>query len=391
MTAPEAPPPPTSLREATSPIEGEEDQNLPPPCGEGGACSATGGGLRARVIARIAAEGPITVADYMQACLHDPAAGYYATRPGLGAAGDFITAPHVSQMFGELLGAWAAEIWRQMGAPARVRLVELGPGDGTMMSDVLRAAHAAPGFVEAIELVLMETSAPLRAIQAGKLPTVRWIDSIDRLGGETPLIVLANEFLDCLPIRQAVKCADGWRERRVGVGSDGALAFVVGEALSWMGPPVTTNEISEGTILEFSWVLDTVARDISRTIAVAGGAALFIDYASDGFGDTLQALRGHRKETALASPGLADLTARVDLDHFCALCRDVDTFGPVGQGAFLQALGIEARAAALARANPSEAAKIGRQVARLTGSEQMGELFKVACIASPGLQPPGFS
>jgi SAM-dependent MidA family methyltransferase len=321
----------------------------------------------------------------MDACLHDPEDGYYATRPGLGAAGDFITAPHVSQIFGELLGAWAAEILRQMGAPARVRLVELGPGDGTMMGDVLRAARAAPGFSEAIELVLMETSAPLRARQAERL-TARWIASLDEIGDDAPVIVLANEFLDCLPIRQAVKCADGWRERRVGLDTHGALAFVAAEARDEIA-----RDAPEGSIFEWSPALRAFGAEIGSLIGRTGGAALFIDYASEGFGDSLQALGRHEKEHPLRNPGLADLTAHVDFGALLAAAASVERHGPIGQGAFLKALGIEARAAALARANPSEAAKIGRQVARLTAPDQMGELFKVACIASPELTPPGFA
>jgi SAM-dependent MidA family methyltransferase len=347
--------------------------------------------LALRLAARIAVAGPITVADYMEACLHDPADGYYATRPDLGEAGDFITAPHVSQMFGELLGAWAAEIWTQMGAPTRVRLVELGPGDGTMMSDVLRAARAAPGFIEAIELVLLETSAPLRARQAETLPRAFWISDLGELETDAPVIVLANEFLDCLPIRQAVKCADGWRERRVGLDRSGGLAFVLGDSLpeiDWDG--------DQDAVIEWSPELTAAGARIGDLLAQAGGAALLFDYGRDQpgpSGDTLQALRAHRKEHPLASPGVADLTAHADFPTFLstAAVLGASTHPLANQGAFLRALGIEARAATLARANPSEAAKIGRQVQRLVAPEQMGELFKVACVSSPGLQPPGFA
>src|SRR5665213_2291557 len=185
--------------------------------------------LRERLIAGIAERGPMSVADYMTACLHDPCGGYYATRPRLGADGDFITAPHVSQMFGELLGLWAAEVWDQLGRPARARLVELGPGDGVMMTDILRAARTVPGFLAACEVWLMETSAPLRALQQTAMADtpVRWIESLDALPTDAPLIVLANEFLDCLPIDQAVLTAEGWMERRVGLDQTGGLAFQV--------------------------------------------------------------------------------------------------------------------------------------------------------------------
>lgn len=328
--------------------------------------------LAERLKRRIAAEGPITVADYMWACLHDPEDGYYATRPGLGA--DFITAPLVSQMFGELLGVWAADVWVQMGGPERVRLVELGPGDGTMMTDVLRAARAAPGFFAAIEVVLMETSAPLRALQTRKHPAARWIRDVGELGADAPAIILANEFLDCLPIHQSVRTADGWRERRVGLAPNGAFAF--------------TPE-ADG-VVESSPAAMAFSGEVVGLIAAAGGAALFIDYAGDGLADTLQAVRRHKKEGALASPGEADLTVRVDFAAFLAAARGVPAFGPTRQRDFLKALGLEARAAALVRANPDQADKIGRQIERLTAPDQMGELFQVVCLASPGLQPPGF-
>jgi SAM-dependent MidA family methyltransferase len=337
--------------------------------------------LGERLSARIAAEGPMSVADYMEACLHDPVDGYYAVRPALGAAGDFITAPHVSQMFGELLGLWAAEVWTRLGAPPRVRLVELGPGDGTLMSDVLRAAPAQPGFLAAAEVVLVETSAPLRARQALVLGNSRprWAERIDDIGEDVPLIILANEFLDCLPIRQAVRQSGGWRDRRVGL-ADGRLAFVAG------APVCVPHEGPEGEIFEWSPALKSFGAAMADLISAATGACLFIDYGRDRPepGDSLQALRGHRKEGPLDNPGLADLTARVD---FTALPHA----GPIlTQGEFLRRLGIETRAVALAAAHPGEAEKIGRQLARLTGAGQMGDLFKVASLASPGLTPPGF-
>jgi NADH dehydrogenase [ubiquinone] 1 alpha subcomplex assembly factor 7 len=329
--------------------------------------------LLERLKRRIEAEGPITVADYMQACLHDPEYGYYATRPALGA--DFITAPLVSQIFGVLLGAWAADVWTRMGSPPRVRLVELGPGDGTMMTDVLRAARAAPGFSEAIEVVLVETSAPLRALQAEKLPQARWINEIGELDSVAPLIVLANEFLDCLPIEQFVRTPEGRRARCIGLSEDGGLAFMPdGDAVSECSPAVKV-----------------FAGELAGQIEAAGGAALFVDYAGDGQGDTLQALRRHLKEDPLASPGEADLTARVDFGAFLKAARRVRSFGPTSQGAFLAALGLELRAAALSQARPERAETIARQAARLAAPHQMGELFQVVCLASPGVVPPGFA
>jgi SAM-dependent MidA family methyltransferase len=313
----------------------------------------------------------------MEACLHDPAHGYYAVRPALGAEGDFITAPHVSQMFGEILGLWAVEVWTRLGAPARVRLVELGPGDGTLMADALRAARSVDGFLAAIELVLVETSAPLRARQAAALAPFapRWARGVEEIGADRPAIILANEFLDCLPIRQAVRAGDGWRERRIG-----SRGFEAGEPVSvaFDGPV--------GAIFEWSPAAEALGRGVRALLAKAGGAALFIDYGRirPELADTLQAVRGHRKESPLAHPGLADLTAHVDFSAFAP-------GAPVlGQGDFLRALGIEARAAALSRANPGEAGKIARQLARLTAPEGMGELFKVVALAQPGLAVPGF-
>jgi SAM-dependent MidA family methyltransferase len=342
--------------------------------------------LAEQIRRRIADSGPISVADYMQACLHDPQFGYYATRPALGPAGDFITAPLVSQMYGELLGAWAAEVWRRLGSPTRVRLVELGPGDGTLMSDILRTAAAWPAFRAAIDLVLVETSGPLRARQAECLPHARWIEDLSDVGDDAPVTVLANEFLDCLPIRQAVFAIDGWRERRVGLGASEGLVFVAAEPVSEVNQPGRPGEV-----VEWSAERAAFAVRLDEIVARAGGAALFIDYATDGRGDTLQALRAHEKQSPLARPGEADLTACVDFAAVLATASQTIPFGPVSQAAFLRRLGLAERAAALACANPDQADVIARQAERLTEADQMGELFQVACLAAPGLAPPGFA
>jgi len=358
--------------------------------------------LRERLIAAVAAGGPISVAHYMTACLHDPEWGYYATRPNLGGDGDFITAPHVSQMFGELLGLWAAEVWARLGRPRLVRLVELGPGDGTMMADALRAAKAAPGFLAAGEVWLVETSAPLRAAQEAAMAgtAVRWVESLVAVPTDAPLILLANEFLDCLPIRQAVSTEKGWMERRVAVDADGRLEFAflpseAGEVAR--GPCLRRDEGGappRGSVLEWSDALTAFGQAIGDLIARAGGAALFIDYGrvAPGLGDTLQALRNHRKESPLAHPGEADLTAHVDFPAFLGAARQAGALiSPIrSQGDLLRALGAEVRAAALARARPDKADLIGRQLARLIAPDQMGDLFKAACVHSPGLAAPGF-
>ena len=345
-----------------------------------------GSNLRSRLIARIRRDGPLPIDAYMDACLHDPQDGYYAVRPGLGAEGDFITAPHVSQMFGEVLGAWAADLWARLGAPRRLRLVELGPGDGTLMSDVLRASRVAPGFAAALEIILVETSAPLMARQAQALAdhAPRWLSRIEDISDEVPAIVLANEFLDCLPIRQAVRGPDTWRERRIGIDPAGGLVFLAGEAVA--GP-----EAPLGSVREWSPRLSEAGSFLGGLAVRAGGVALAIDYGRDepGLGDTLQAVRGHLKEHPLANPGAADLTAHVDFAAFATAARDAGAeVAIVSQGEFLRRLGIEERAAALVRANPERGDRIGRQLARLIDPDQMGTLFRVATVAAPGLSLP---
>ncbi len=350
---------------------------------------------RRSLTALINRDGPLSVDDYMDLCLHDEAFGYYAGRPALGAEGDFITAPLVSQMFGELLGLWAVQLWLDMGRPRRIRLAELGPGAGVMIVDVLRAGRAAPGFLEACELWLVETSPPLRRLQAEALhglasPT--WVPRLEDLPRGAPVILLANEFLDCLPIRQAVRTASGWRERRVGMKADGALAFVVGEPVS---PPPGGGGAPAGAVAEWSPPLEAAGETAGALVAGCGGAGLFIDYGRDapGPGDTLQAVRAHRREDPLAHPGEADLTAHVDFPAFLAAARRAGarTTPTRTQGQFLQALGIGARAAALAKARPDQADVVGRQLARLIAEDQMGSLFKAAALHSPGLRPPGFA
>jgi SAM-dependent MidA family methyltransferase len=345
-----------------------------------------------RLKAQIAQIGPISVADYMEICLHDPQAGYYATRPALGEDGDFITAPLVSQMFGELIGLWAVEVWRGMGRPATFVLAEAGPGDGTLMADLLRAARLDPGFLEAADLWLVETSAPLRAAQAARLAEAplnpRWADSLAYLPSG-PLILIANELLDCLPARQFVRNAQGWAERRVGLSDAGALMFGLAPALQ-SGLPA---DAPLGEILEVSAAQANFGAAVGGRIAREGGAALLIDYGRDapGYGDTLQALVRHRKVDPLADPGGADLTVHADFPAVLAAAQaaGVET-AVITQGAWLDRLGLAQRAAALSRAEPGRADRIERQRARLADPGQMGDLFKAACVYSPGLVPPGF-
>ncbi len=355
--------------------------------------------LAERLARQIAAGGPISIAAYMQACLHDPQDGYYATRPRLGADGDFITAPQVSQMFGELIGLWAADIWRQLGAPKRVRLIELGPGDGSLLADALRAGSLVEGFLCACEIWLVEASEPLRSRQVAALADhsgpVAWIGGLEELAGEgPPAILIGNEFLDCLPVCQWVATPAGLVERRVGLDADSRLAFV-------LSPPVVPNpakmdvhDLADGDVIESSAETARLGASVGAFVATCGGAALFIDYARSGEarGDTLQAVRGHVKEDPLAHPGLADLTCRPDFDEFLRQARDAGalTSPVVRQSEFLRRLGVETRAAALARAHPQRAATLARQVDRLIGEDQMGSLFQAVCIHSPGFAPTGF-
>jgi SAM-dependent MidA family methyltransferase len=345
--------------------------------------------LEAEIRRIIETDGPISVADYMRLCLGHPQHGYYVTRDPLGARGDFITAPEVSQMFGELVGAWAAAVWRQMGAPRELRLIELGPGRGTLMADALRAAKAMPEFADALSVHLVEMSPALREAQQAKLGAVTWHSQIEDVP-EGPCITIANEFVDALPVDQLVKGRDGWHMRMVGVVDD-HLAFVVSpDAL----PGRTEIEAPSGAILESRH--DRPVALLARRMAGHGGAALVIDYghAATGFGDTLQAVRGHRYADPLADPGESDLTTQVD---FAALARTARregarTHGPIPQGEFLRRLGIAQRAARLKQtATPQQAADIDSALARLTAADQMGELFKVLAIADPKLGAlPGF-
>jgi len=346
--------------------------------------------LRERLETLIAESGPISVAQFMTACLYDPQDGYYATRPALGPAGDFITAPLISQMFGELIGVWAAAAWELMGRPERFRLVEMGPGDGTLMSDVLRAVRLAPGFLEAAEVWLVEVSEPLKAQQAEKLDgAVRWATTLDEVPGGAPLILVANELLDCLPTRQFVRTAVGWAEQVIGLDDKGRLAF----GLAATPAQGLLPDAAEGAVFEQSAPQASLGAALGRRIAADGGAALLIDYgrAEPGFGDTLQALRRHEKVDPLACPGEADLTVHADFPAVLAAARGQGAATAVlTQAAFLANMGIGARAEALLRARPDRSASLGRQLHRLVGADEMGELFKAACIHSPGWTPPAF-
>jgi SAM-dependent MidA family methyltransferase len=355
--------------------------------------------LKAELVRLIADEGPIPVSRYMALCLGHPRHGYYMTRDPFGAAGDFTTAPEISQMFGEMIGLWAAHLWQAMGAPARFALIEIGPGRGTLMADMLRATRIVPGFHAAASVHLVETSPVLREIQKATLAGKAEPTWHDRVGTalDGPVIVVANELLDALPLDQFVMTAEGWRERLVGLGGDGELAFgLAGGALSEGAAPAMTGQ--EGAVLEQPAAALGLVSEVASHVARFGGGALFIDYGSmqSGFGDTLQAMRRHHFVDPLAEPGEADLTVHVDFARMgqAALRAGAAVHGPVRQGDFLLALGLAERAQALSgKATPEQAQAIGAAFARLTerGETGMGDLFKVLALSHPGLPPlPGF-
>ncbi|MBN9318919.1 MAG: SAM-dependent methyltransferase [Caulobacterales bacterium] len=350
--------------------------------------------LRERLIRDIVEGGPISVADYMMRCLHDAEDGYYATRPRLGPGGDFITAPLVSQMFGELIGLWAVQAWLDAGAPAAFRLVEAGPGDGTLMSDLLRVARLRPDFLAAADLWLIETSEPLRREQHLRLgdgpKAPKWAAALEEVPGGAPLLLVSNELLDCLPVRQFVRTPSGWAERMVGVDAAGALAFGLAPRPELQGPA----NAPEGVVIERSPAQEAFGAALGARIAVDGGAALLIDYGRDapGPGDTLQALRAHQKEDPLANPGQADLTVHADFPAVLAAARAAGSItAPIlSQGEFLARLGLIQRAEALTAGAPDRADLIARQVERLVDPAQMGVLFKAVCVHSPDWPPPAF-
>jgi SAM-dependent MidA family methyltransferase len=349
--------------------------------------------LAATIRRIIEADGPISLAAYMAHCLGDPERGYYMTRDPLGAAGDFVTAPEVSQMFGEIVGAWLVHAWELAPAP-RIRLVELGPGRGTLMADVLRVAARHPHFCAAVSIHLVETSPVLRAKQAKILARSEhapvWHDRFADVP-DGPVLLVANEFFDALPIRQFVRTEGAWRERVVGLDAAGQLSFGIGPGLFAEAPAAP-----EGAVLEVAPAGEALAGEIAGRIAADGGAALIVDYgyATGGLGETLQAVRRHAFVDPLAAPGEADLTAHVD---FAALARQAEAagaavHGPIAQGEFLLSLGLRERAQRLgAAADAFTRESIRAAVERLAGAEGMGELFKVLALTRPGVTPPPFA
>lgn len=346
---------------------------------------------------RIRRDGPLSVAEYMALCLGDPQHGYYRRADAIGRGGDFITAPEISQIFGELIGLWAATVWTAIGQPVPLRLVELGPGRGTLMADALRAiTKTVPALRAAIDLHLVEINARLRERQAAALAAARpcWHDSPATIP-EGPAIIIANEFLDALPVQQFIRLGDGWHERSVGLEGD-RLIYATGALVS--NPPLEPAHAQAplGATVEISQASRDLVAMVAARIAAQGGAALFIDYGApaSGTGDTLQAVREHQKVDPLELPGESDLTAHVDFAAAARAARAVGAavHGPVPQGLFLSRLGIAARAAILLRnAAPAQRRDIETACERLIGEAQMGSLFQVLAITAPRAPtPPGF-
>lgn len=336
----------------------------------------------------IATTGPISLMHYMG----EANARYYAARDPLGAAGDFVTAPEISQMFGEMIGLWLADIWARAGSQPRVHYVELGPGRGTLARDALQAA-AKFGLFPQVHLI--EGSPALRMEQAKLAPQATWHDDLSTVPTDGPILLVANEFLDALPVRQLVRTMDGWRERMVGLPSDawsgeeGGDGFVplAGRQPMDAAVPEDRRTATVGTIIETCPGAATVLYEVGHRLAKQGGAALFIDYghAEPRTGSTLQAVRAHQKVDPFAAPGEADLTAHVDFEMAARIAQSCGArwLGTAAQGDWLRALGIEHRARALAAAAPDHAEAAAAALHRLTAADEMGDLFKVMGLAGP--------
>lgn len=350
----------------------------------------------AKILAeRIRTTGPIPVSEFMAEALGHPGHGYYMGRDPFGMAGDFTTAPEISQMFGELIGLWCAVVWQSMGSPARVVLAEIGPGRGTLMADLLRAASALPPFAQALDVHLIETSPALENRQRQSLGDrqVAWHQRFEDLP-DGPLLLVANELFDALPIRQLEREGGVWRERVVALDSHGALVFAAGPVVA--DPPLAPAVLDapDGALAELCPQGRELARAMARRVATQGGAALIIDYGYEksAAGDSLQALKGHKHHPVLSQPGHADITAHVDFQALAEAAAGIAVaHGPVSQGRFLARLGLEERARMLmASATPEQAAHLAGGARRLIDPGEMGTLFKVMALANPLLPvPPG--
>lgn len=347
--------------------------------------------LIAQLKDRISAHGPISVAEFMQTALSDQDGGYYTTRDPFGAAGDFTTSPEISQMFGELIGLWCADTWRAMGSPKAFALIELGPGRGTLMSDALRAMRQVPACRAAASLHMVETSPVLREIQQQTLQgeNISWHRELPDLG-RTPVIFLANEFLDALPVQQYVKHNGAWSERVVAYDADhDRFCFGLDRSKRLPSGPFTRHLVTaeDGSVFEFSPEVRSAVADMAHQLFLSGGAGLIIDYGytRHATGQTLQAVRKHRPVDPLDTPGDCDLTAHVNFQLVAetAEAAGAKVWGPIDQGVFLQKIGILERAGILLkRANVAQAHDIRTAVNRLIAPAEMGALFKVMALSN---------
>ena len=345
------------------------------------------GALADRLARAIALAGPVPVSRFMAAANSE----YYAQQKAIGAAGDFITAPEISQMFGELIGAWSADLWDRAGRPA-LHYVELGPGRGTLAVDALRTMAKA-GLTPEVHFV--ETSPRLRGEQAGRVPDAIWHDDVSTLPDDMPLVVVANEFFDALPVEQIMRGADGWHRRLVAC-QDTLFLPIAGPLVPDTIVPGHLRHAPVGSLVESSPASVAVVRDLAGRLAKQGGAALIIDYGYDGpaLGETLQAVRGHGYVNPFDTPGKVDLSAHVDFAVLGAAARvaDATVHGPVSQRDFLGQLGIATRAASLAKGAPERTDEIGAAHARLTGEDAMGTLFRAMALTGGGWpEPAGFA
>ena len=351
---------------------------------------ALGDTLSALLRLRIASDGPMPLSEYMALCLAHPRFGYYTRRNPLGRSGDFITAPDISQMFGEILGVWLVEAWRQLGEPEPLRLVELGPGRGTLMADMVRVLRKLLGNNRQFDVHLVEISPVLRSAQNQQLSkmdvSIEWHDQFTPIP-DGPFILIANEFLDALPIRQFERRDGRWHERMVGINQAGGLSLGLNPVPVSGGAGLDDlQQVTDGAIFELCDPALSLVREVAQRLRSAPGAALFIDYghAESGFGSTLQAVKNHRYADPFEEPGAADLTAHVD---FAAIAKEaraagVRVGGPIEQGAFLTALGIGERAHRLrARKSPDVREDIDQALTRLVDRAHMGQLFKALCLS----------
>ncbi len=342
--------------------------------------------------------GPMDIGTYMNFALGHPEYGYYMTRDPLGKEGDFTTAPEVSQMFGELIGAWLADMWMQSKVDSSFLLTEFGPGRGTLMADIMRIAKQIPAFEAASSIHMVETSPVLRQKQKQSLSgyECNWHDDLSTLPTGVPLFFIANEFLDALPVRQYQKANDNWHERLIGIDDNGALDFGLSGTLAVDNIPEFVAGKPNGSIYEAAPAREQFLNTLMLRIKEQGGCGLFIDYGytMDRDGDTLQAIQNHQKCDFLHEPGQADLTAHVDFSMIerCAADARINHAGAAFQGAFLLQLGLQQRAQMLkAQASEQQAKDIDTALHRLTAETQMGTLFKVSAIWSfPDIVPAGF-